>query len=153
MKKTNNFKFYFFVVFIVSAIFLFFWQRLYWPDARVSLKGQTLHVLVADSIYHQRKGLGNRASLSPYDGMVFPFGMLGRHVFAMRDMNFPIDIIWLKDGEVVDFAPNVQIEPEHTEESYIHYTARTDDNMVLELPAGWAIAHELKIGDKMTLVE
>jgi len=153
MKKVNNFKFYFFIVFILVAIFMFFWQRFHWPQATVSLKNETLHVLIADSIYRQQKGLSGRTSISPYDGMVFPFSLLGKHAFVMRNMNFPIDIIWLKKGEVVDYAPNVQIEPDHNESTYIRYTPRTDDDMVLELPAGWAQAHDLRIGDKMTLVE
>ncbi|PIY93378.1 MAG: hypothetical protein COY69_01975 [Candidatus Magasanikbacteria bacterium CG_4_10_14_0_8_um_filter_32_14] len=153
MKKQNNFKYYFFIIFISMAIFLFFWQRFHWPKAVVSLKGENLQVLIANSIYRQQKGLGGRASISPYDGMIFPFSTLDRHAFIMRDMNFPIDIIWLKKGEIVDYAPNVQIEPNHSEETYIRYTPRTDDDMVLELPAGWAQAHDLKIGDKMTLVE
>lgn len=153
MKKTNNLKFYFFLVFVVSAIFLFFWQRLHWPKANVSLKGQTLQVMVADSIYRQQKGLGGRESLSPYDGMVFPFSLPGNYAFIMKDMKFPIDIIWLKKGEVVDYAPNVKVESVESESEYIRYTPRSEADMVLELPAGWSKANDLKIGDKMTLVE
>ncbi|MDD2656916.1 MAG: DUF192 domain-containing protein [Patescibacteria group bacterium] len=153
MKKVNNFKFYFFLVFIVVAIFLFFWQRFHWPTATVSLKGETLEIMVADSIYRQQKGLGKRDSIEPYDGMVFPFGLLDKHGIVMLDMRFPIDIIWLKKGEVVDFAPTVAIEPGKQEGEYIIYRPRIESDMVLEVPAGWAKEHDLKIGDKMTLVE
>jgi len=153
MKKVNNFKFYFFLVFLFAAIFLFFWQRFHWPTATVSLKGETLEIMVADSIYRQQKGLGKRESLVPYDGMVFPFGLLDKHGIVMRDMRFPIDIIWLKKGEVVDFAPTVAIEPGRKEGEYSIYRPRIDADMVLEVRAGWSKAHDLKIGDKMTLVE
>ncbi|EKE06795.1 MAG: hypothetical protein ACD_18C00279G0002 [uncultured bacterium] len=153
MKKGNNFKFYFFIIFFVAAIFLFFWQRFHWPEATVSLKEQNLQVLVADSIYRQQKGLGDRDSLEPYDGMIFPFAILSKHTFVMREMRFPIDIVWFKKGEVVDYAPNVAIEPYKKDGEYIEYKPRIDADMVLELPAGWAQANELKIGDKMTLVE
>lgn len=153
MKKNNNFKFYFLVIFFVAAIFLFFWQRFHWPTAQVELKGQTLDILVADSIYRQHKGLGGRDSLYPYDAMIFPFSLLDKHGFVMRDMEFPIDIVWFAKGQVVDIAPNVAIEPDKKEGEYEIYRPRVDADMVLELPAGWSEAHELKIGDHMTLVE
>ncbi|OGH85096.1 MAG: hypothetical protein A2493_00895 [Candidatus Magasanikbacteria bacterium RIFOXYC12_FULL_33_11] len=153
MEKKNNFKFYFLIIFVVAAVFLFFWQRFHWPTAQVELKGQTLDILVADSIYRHHKGLGGRESLYPYDGMVFPFSLLDKHAFVMRDMSFPIDIIWFAKGVVVDFAPNVAIEPGKQDGEYTIYRPRIDADMVLEVPAGWSEAYELKIGDKMILVE
>lgn len=153
MKNINNFKFYFFIIFLLVAIFLFFWQRFHWPSTTVSLQGENLQVMIADSIYRQQKGLGERTNIVPYDGMIFPFALLDKHAFVMRDMKFSIDIIWLKKGEVVDYAPSVPIEPDREEGEYTIYRPRIEADMVLEVPAGWSKAHDLKIGDKMTLVE
>jgi len=33
------------------------------------------------------------------------------------------------------------------------YLPRMEANVVLELPAGWTVRNDLKIGDKITLVE
>ncbi|MFA7244977.1 MAG: DUF192 domain-containing protein [Candidatus Magasanikbacteria bacterium] len=153
MKTNNNFKFYFILIFLGLAIFLFFWQRYYWTETIVSLKDQKLEVLIADSIYRQQKGLGGRDSINPYDGMIFPFSFPSKHSFVMRDMSFPIDIVWFYKGEVVDIAPNVPIEPNKEEYEYKKYTPRVDSDLVLELPSGWVKEHNLKIGDKMLLVE
>jgi len=151
-EQSSRFKFIFIIIFLGTAIFLFFFQRFYWPHATVELKGQTLNVLLAENIYQQQKGLGGRNSIAPYDGMLFPFFLVGKHAIVMRDMEFPIDIVWLLDGEVVDFAPYVQIEPDKTEFEYTKYYPRTEANFVLELPAGWADEHELKIGDRMSVI-
>lgn len=153
MKTSNSFKFYFIVIFFALAVFLFFWQRYYWSETKVYLKEQKLEVLIADSIYRQQKGLGGRDSVSPYDGMIFPFSFPAKHAFVMRDMRFPIDIIWFYKGDVVDMAPNVSIEPNKEEYEYKKYTPRVESDLVLELPAGWIEEHNLQIGDKMRLVE
>lgn len=142
---------YFIGIFFATAIFLFFWQRFHWSSMSISLKDQELHVLVAKNIYQQYKGLGGRKQLAPYDGMIFPFYLLDKHTFVMRDMEFPIDIVWLKDGVVVDIAPNVPIEPDASEQELARYYPRTEANLVLELQAGWTQKNGLKIGDVMTL--
>ena len=137
---------------VIFSIFLKFYQN-HFSDTVVILNGQKLNVLIAETIYQQHKGLGGRGSLKPYDGMIFPYGIPTKPTMVMRDMEFPIDIVWLYDGEVVDIAPNLPIEP-NTPEGYLTmYYPRKQANLVLELPAGWSNRNKLKIGDKLTLVE
>lgn len=121
----------------------------YWPHSEILLGGARLKVLVANNYKHWQKGLGGRNDLKGYDGMLFLFQQTSRHVMVMRDMKFPIDIIWLNHGLVVDIAPNVAIEPNKTEAELTLYTARQDSNMALEAPAGLAQKIGLKIGDKL----
>ncbi len=136
-------------IFLVSTIGLRAWQyRL--PETIVNLKGEKLHVLVADTVARQNLGLGKRDSLASYDGMLFIFPESERYGFVMRDMRFPIDIVWLQAGAVVDIAPDVPIEPGVAEETLRVYFPRAPANTVLELHAGWVRARELKIGDKFT---
>ncbi|MBT3538727.1 DUF192 domain-containing protein [Candidatus Parcubacteria bacterium] len=148
-EKMSRGKLIFLVVFFVAAGFLFIFQRVYWPHTVVELKDQKLNVLVAKNIYQQQKGLGGRESLAPYDGMLFPYSLLGKPTMVMRDMEFSIDIVWFLDGEVVDFAPQVPTEPGRAEFEYIRYYPRTEANLVLELPGGWADEHNLRIGDRI----
>lgn len=124
-----------------------------WPKAHVEFKGEPLHVLVAKTPKHRYRGLGKRDSLEQYDGMLFVYYSYNKHGIVMRDMRFPIDIVWLKDGEVVDFAPHVPIEPESAEQELAQYYPRKEANAVLELPAGWTLDHELKIGDRLEISE
>lgn len=128
---------------VVAGIFLRFWQWHY-SDSDVVLKGQTLHVLLAKTPKQWYKGLGGRENLGEYDGMLFIFPLYDKHAFVMRDMQFPLDMIWLAGGVVVDIAPNVPVFPQDRP-----YLPRVDNNAVLELPAGWVEAHNLQIGDKL----
>ena len=138
------------VIFILAVIVLQF-TKYHWPKAEVTLKDVPLTVLVAKNVYQQEKGLGGRESLAPYDGMIFPFSFPGRYGFVMRDMEFSIDIVWLNSGLVVDIAPNVPIEPGAKEEELRRYLPRADANLVIELPAGWSQAHNLQVGDRLTV--
>ena len=141
------------IIFLVAAGGLQLW-KFRWPKMVLELKGEKLNVLVADTYYHQRKGLGGRESLSPYDGMLFLFSFPAKQAFVMRDMEFPIDIVWLKQQIVVDMAKNVQIEELGTlEEGLQRYYPRVEATAVLELPAGWADSHQLQIGDALKVVD
>lgn len=89
---------WFIFAFFGAALFLFAWNRLYWPKATLEVGDSTLRVLVAKSMYQQYRGLGKRDTIEPYDGMIFPFLLYGRQAIVMRDMRFPLDIIWMRDG-------------------------------------------------------
>lgn len=123
---------------------------LHWPETKIAINGHNFHVLVANNSKHWQKGLGGRDDLGKYDGMLFFFNDTSQHAIVMRDMRFPIDIVWLKKGAIVDIAPNIAIEPGRTEEQYTIYMARDVSSMVLELPAGDAQKYGLKIGDRLT---
>jgi len=141
----------FLAIFFVAFVVLQFWQyRL--SVEKVFLKGEILNVWVPKTLRQMYKGLGGKKNLEENQGMLFVFGFPDRHGIVMRDMNFPIDIVWLDRGEVVDYAPGVETE-DVPEAQLKVYQPRIDSTMVLELPAGWALAHELKIGDRMSLVE
>lgn len=141
------------LLFLVLAFGLLKGLEYYWPSAEVSLAGQELRVLVAKTPKHQYRGLGMRDDLGEYDGMIFVFPFSKKVGIVMRDMRFPIDIVWLERGVVVDIAKNVPIEPGVADRDLRVYYPRDDVNLVLELPAGWADEYGLKIGDVMTAVK
>lgn len=151
MAKNKNGKFQLIILglIILFSFSLKLYYDYYWPKAQVKIVGQTLNVLVADNIKHWTKGLGGRKDLGQYDGMLFLFSTTEQHVFVMRDMQFPIDIVWIKNNEIVDMAPNVPLDPAKTEAELIPYAARDVSNRVLELPAGKVFNLGLKIGDKV----
>lgn len=141
----------FLVIFFASVIGLRLWGGNP-KEATVELRGAPLRVLVAASPKHQYTGLGGRDSLEPYDGMLFVFSFPRYVGIVMRDMRFPIDIVWFDQGKVVDIAPRVPIEPDVKEEDLRVYQPRLPASHVLELPAGWAEEHGLKIGDELRVV-
>jgi len=134
------------------AVGLKFYQSFYWPTVQVKIHEKFFTVQVADNLKHWEKGLGGREDLGKYDGMLFVFPEIKQHVFVMRDMKFPLDIIWLKNGVVVDIAANLPIEPTSSESDLIPYFSRDSSDKVLELGAGKAASLGLKIGDRVEVV-
>lgn len=110
-------------------------------------------MLVAKNQKHRFTGLGGRETIEPYDGMIFVYPLHKKQGIVMRDMQFPIDIVWFNGGLVVDIAPSVPIEPGRSEEDLTVYYPRLPSNVVIELPAGWAAANALQIGDRLEVVE
>ncbi|MBI4993056.1 MAG: DUF192 domain-containing protein [Candidatus Magasanikbacteria bacterium] len=151
-KKFKKIHLLFIAVFILSYAGLKLWQ-LRLPTAEIELRGQKITVWVAKTPKRLFKGLGDRESLAENQGMLLVFGKMGKHGIVMRDMEFPIDIIWLNNGEVVDLAPNVPIEPDVAEEKLTRYYPRKESNTVLELSAGWAEKNGVKIGERIKIIE
>lgn len=137
---------------IIFTIGLKLYYAFYWPKATIKINNQVLNVLVANNIKHWQNGLGKFTDLGKYDGMLFVFPEVKQHVFVMRDMKFPIDIIWFKKGAIVDIAPNLPLEPGRTEEQLTLYPARDESDRVLEIPAGYAQKFNYKIGDKLEVL-
>jgi uncharacterized membrane protein (UPF0127 family) len=133
---------------ILLCAFVLKMQTYYWPKSEIQINTRVFKVIVANNQKHWQKGLGGRESLGKYDGMFFVFPEVKQHVFIMRDMKFPIDIIWIKNGEIIDIAPNVPVEAAKNG-VYTQYYARDDSNAVLELNAGTALKYGLKIGDSV----
>ncbi len=138
----------FLVIFLLGAIGAKVWQYRS-PKSIIILKDAPLNVLVADTPLLRFRGLGGRASLGKYDGMLFLFPESGRHGIVMRDMEFSIDVVWFFNGEVVDIAQNLALQPGVPEDHLRGYFPRIDADTVLELPAGWAKVHDVKIGDTL----
>lgn len=113
----------------------------------VALDGKTIHVTIADTESARERGLGGRAELAPDEGMLFVFPSDGNYAFWMKDMSFPIDIIWLAaDGTIVHIEQAVS--PATYPETF---APETPARYVLELPAGYAKAYTVKVGDKAAL--
>jgi len=151
-KKLKTWHIIFLIILIIAFIIVKIWQ-LQWPEALVNLKGVELNVLIAKTPHHMYKGLSGREFFGEHDAMLFVFGYKDKHGIVMRDMKFPIDIVWFNDGVVVDIASFIKPEFDVPEEYLMIYLPRMEANVVLELPAGWTVRNDLKIGDKITLVE
>lgn len=108
-------------------------------------------VYVADTAKEQATGLGEIETLQAGEGMVFLFGESAPQTFWMKDVEYPIDIVWIQAGQVVGF---VTAQPEAAEvplAQYQHYRSPGAVDTVLELPAGTVAKQGLAIGDKVTL--
>jgi len=107
---------------------------------------------LAISENQQATGLSNRASLSPGTGMLFVFKDARRPVFWMKDMLFPLDIVWIYQGKVIDISRNVpEPEPGTPADELPLYEPASEVDYVLEINAGEAA--QINIGDKVEVVD
>ena len=122
------------------------------PETKViSVAGSTLTVEIADSNEKRREGFSGKKSLSEGNGMVFVFEGDSRPSFWMKDMNFAIDIIWVKDEKIVGIEKNVQPEPGVSEKNLTLYPAPQAIDHVIEVNAGYSEKNNLEIGDSVDL--
>ena len=130
----------------VAGLYLFFHTR----SQKIVLGGETFFVEVAATPQIRGRGLSGRRSLAPDRGMLFRYHTRDRYGFWMKDMRFPLDILWLSSldaqtSEIVDIAPSA---PPDASDSPRVYEPRLPADDVLELTAGTAARLHLKIGDR-----
>lgn len=131
---------------VVLAYFV--WAKNHEGLRSIKLDDQTIYVSIADNELSREHGLSGRAGLSPNEGMLFVFPVDGRYAFWMKDMRFAIDILWLaNDGTITYIQPSVV--PATYPESFTPKTGLA--RYVLELPAGYTIENNIKVGDKVQI--
>lgn len=97
-------------------------------------RGQAYHLEIAASPTAQARGLGNRLSMPAHHGMLFLNLYPARQCFWMKDMYFPLDIIWLSGTKRV-----VQVRSSLPPDSFPeHFCAPGLAQYVIELHAGEA---------------
>ena len=109
--------------------------------------GEEIPVEVADTLKKRSLGLGKRTSLKKGWGMLFVFEKRKPHRFWMKDMQFPLDIIWLDNHRIVHIIHNAQ--PVNSKDEPEVMTSPVPVNFVLEIAAGHAAKLRLKTGQRM----
>ena len=96
---------------------------------------------VADSFLKREKGLQNRATLADGRGMIFVFLKNGRTAFWMKDTRISLDMLFIRDGRIVDIADSKKPLSEDL------IIPSQDYRYVLEIPGGDAVRHGINVGD------
>ena len=112
----------------------------------ISINGKKLQIEIADSAELRYQGLSNRQTLPENQAMLFVFENYSQPNFVMREMNFPLDIIWIKDQTVMQIDKNTQ--PLKSGELR-YYSSAGPVNYVLEVNGGWADENGVKAGNKV----
>ncbi|MBT7552841.1 DUF192 domain-containing protein [bacterium] len=114
----------------------------------LSLQGEEFTVEIVDTLASQKQGLSNRQNLAGNSGMLFVFEDLKVRSFWMKDMNFPLDIIWLVDDKIIGWKKNA---PVPQDDVFPSYKSPQPANQVLEISAGLIEQLNLEIGDIITI--
>jgi uncharacterized membrane protein (UPF0127 family) len=115
------------------------------PDVKeVCIKNTCIRVVVASTELERQKGLMFRHSLPEDEGMLFVFEEEKIHAFWMKNMQFPLDIIWIDAAKrIVDIYKNA-LPCQDTCEAL---TPQVPARFVLEVNAGFVEENKIKAGD------
>ncbi len=136
----------------ILACLVIFFPRVHKTEVKndnttVNTNHSKLSLDIADTDEERELGLGGRESMSESSGMLFVFETPDKYAFWMKDMRFPLDIIWMDENYQI-----VYIEKGLTPETFPQmYEPDTNSLYVLEVNAGFAEKNNLKIGDKLDL--
>jgi len=121
------------------------WTTVTAVDSETDEQLSTVDVRVADTFDKRYTGLSNTTELGANEGMLFIHDSEGQRTYVMRDMSFPIDIVFINaDGEITT----------------IHH-ATVDDNSgfsgtgkyVLEVPYEYTTDNGIAVGDRIEIPE
>jgi hypothetical protein len=107
--------------------------------------GVYISVDVADSPEEREQGLSGREDIG--DGMLFCFQDEEIRSFWMFDMRVPLDVVWIRDNEIIGVESNISIMTGdifgeiggvfvHADSTWTQFASPGAADALLELPAG-----------------
>ena len=160
-EKNKNILFFitiFVILLIIGGVTWNFFVQHYQTDKQESpcgsykqkdliIGGKIIKVDISDNDCKRIQGLSDRKGISENNGMLFIFPREGNYGFWMKDMNFPIDILWVDDNLYVtgvEKSVSTSTYPEIIGEKYLA-------KYVLELFSGFSEKNNIKVGNKIIL--
>lgn len=148
---------------LVFALFISLYSRttlipeiLYYRDKTLTINGNyVVEVEIANNDIKRQRGLSGRATLGEGKGMLFTFEDRKDTlypVFWMKDMKFPIDIIWINEDKVVYLDRNVPpADPKMVDKDLTLYVPPMPVSAVLEVSAGSVLKNNITVGSKVKI--
>lgn len=107
----------------------------------------SVSVRIANTEAEREAGLSGTEPLSLKEGMLFVFEKEGIYGFWMKDMNYPIDIVWISQDKKI-----IHIEKNIIPETYPEIFRPSSSALyVLELSSGFCQKYGIKIGDTVKI--
>ncbi|MEF8776989.1 MAG: DUF192 domain-containing protein [Haloarculaceae archaeon] len=107
----------------------------------------TVDVRIADTQDKRRVGLSRTDRLQPGTGMLFVFETQSVHSFHMKNMNFPLDMVFVDANGTVTQIHHAPVPAAIPEDDIRTYEGR--GKWVLEVNRGWANETGLVVGDRV----
>lgn len=112
-------------------------------DGETGASLATVDVRIADSTLKRYVGLSSTDELAADEGMLFVHDEPDEYAYVMRNMAFPIDILFVApDGTVTEIH---EAEPESRPLTEYRGTGQ----YVLEVPRGWSDRNGVEPGDRL----
>jgi uncharacterized membrane protein (UPF0127 family) len=118
--------------------------KIFLPD------GYAITAEIAATDEERQLGLMHRKKINPDQGMLLVFEQENLYSIWMKNMNIPLDIVWLNgEKRIVHIERDV---PPCKEDPCPTYTSRLPAMYVLELKTGSVNEHSLKMFDRIEFV-
>lgn len=149
-KKLLSWLMVIFVLLVVGLATLYIvWPQLQ-PHTTLRIGDGVFTTQLAKTFEQRRQGLSGTSELRPNQGLILVYETDGQWPIWMKDMHYPLDIIWLdKDKKVVYIVTNAPPDsyPDKT------FVPNKDARYVVELPAGTVEKKAIKINGQATFDE
>lgn len=133
-------------IILLSLYYLFLQSSLRQPT--LSIENHVYTATILEEENELIRGLSGSDQLPPDHVMLFDFGKDSRWGIWMKDMNYPIDIIWLdKQARVIYMVQDAQ--PSSYPDTI--YRPKQNARYVIEAVSGTIERTGLKVGDSVTL--
>ncbi|MFC6615525.1 DUF192 domain-containing protein [Halopenitus salinus] len=101
----------------------------------------TVDVRIADTRDKRYTGLSETDSLDPNEGMLFVHDEVGTHAYVMRNMSFPLDILFVDADGTITTIHSAEADSDDRFEGRGRY--------VLEVRYGYAAENGIEVGDRV----
>lgn len=114
----------------------------------VRIDDMNITALLALTPEEQSTGLAIKETMKENEGMLFVFDTPKKYSFWMKDMKFPIDIIWLDSNKKIVHIED-RLEPCLFLLPCPSYAPATDSLYVLEVVSNFTNKHDIRIGEQV----
>ena len=106
----------------------------------------TVDVWVADTFSKRYTGLSETSALQPGQGMLFVHDNEDQHGYVMRDMAFPLDMVFVAENGTITTIHHAPLEPDG--DLTVH-SGRA--KYVVEVPMGYTNRTGIDVGDRVRI--
>ncbi|QLG26050.1 DUF192 domain-containing protein [Halorarum halophilum] len=108
----------------------------------------TVNVSVADTYPKRYVGLSDTESLDENEGMLFVHSGTGKHAYVMREMDFPIDIVFVAANGTITRIHHARLPADGSGDRTRY---RGTGKYVLEVPYGYTNRTGVDEGDRVVI--
>lgn len=112
------------------------------------INGKKIFLEIADTPQKQAKGLMYIKRLPEDYGMIFLFSRAELRSFWMKNVEIPLDIIFIRDKKIITIYKNVEVD---NQEKNTLYKSAFKSDCVIEVNAGFCDKYNVKPGDAILL--
>lgn len=105
------------------------------------------NVDLATTEQQKEQGLSGREKMDKLTGMLFIFTTAQPYHFWMKDMNFPLDFVWIKGNKIIDLSYN--IPPPKNNQNIARVFPKESVDKVLEINNGLINECKIEIGNEV----